>query len=99
MGAGIAQVAAQSGLAVVLIDVSPDYVQKGLAGIRPQLDKAVSKGKLKAEDAPPPALRLQAGPGAQDGAPAQFAVEPGPEDEPDKTQVCSDPPRAPPPVA
>ena len=51
MGAGIAQVAAQSGIDVILIDVAPDLVQKGLAGIRGQLDKAVGKGKLKGEEA------------------------------------------------
>src|SRR5205823_5418482 len=44
MGAGIAQVAAQSGLEVYLIDVSRDFVEKGLAGIRAQLDRAVGKG-------------------------------------------------------
>ena len=49
MGAGIAQVAAQSGIDVILIDVAPDLVQKGLAGIRGQLDKAEGKGKLKGE--------------------------------------------------
>ena len=51
MGAGIAQVAAQSGISVVLIDVNADLVEKGVAGIRAQLDRAVSKGKMKADDA------------------------------------------------
>ena len=62
MGAGIAQVAAQSGLRVVLVDVSSELVQRGLGGIRAQLDKAVSKGKLEADEAQaalsPPQRRL-----------------------------------------
>ena len=58
MGAGIAQVAAQSGIEVILIDVGPDLVQKGLAGVRSQLDKAVGKGKLKAGDAQAAIARL-----------------------------------------
>ena len=99
MGAGIAQVAAQSGLAVVLIDVSPDYAQKGLAGIRAQLDKAVSKGKLKAEDAHAVAQRLKAGAGAQDGAGAQFAIEAVTENESVKKKVFADLARALPPDA
>jgi len=99
MGAGIAQVAAQSGLAVVLIDVSPDYVQKGLAGIRAQLDKAVSKGKLKAEEAHAAAQRLKAGTGAQDGAAAQFAIEAVTENESVKKKVFADLAKALPPDA
>ncbi|MCF8030562.1 MAG: 3-hydroxybutyryl-CoA dehydrogenase [Desulfohalobiaceae bacterium] len=50
MGSGIAQVAAQAGYSVVLHDISDDLVQKGLSGIRKQLDKAVSKGKLEEAD-------------------------------------------------
>ena len=42
MGAGIAQVAAQSGIEAVLIDVSPDLVQKGIAGIRSRTRGALS---------------------------------------------------------
>jgi 3-hydroxybutyryl-CoA dehydrogenase len=46
MGAGIAQIAAQSGLKVFLSDVSIDVATKGRAGIVKQLDKAVERGKL-----------------------------------------------------
>ena len=94
MGAGIAQVAAQGGLDVVLIDVDPAYVQKGLAGIRAQLDKAVSKGKLKADDAQAAAARLKAGSSAQDAAHADFAVEAVTESEAVKRKVFQDLARA-----
>jgi len=88
MGAGIAQAGAQSGLQVILIDVSPELVQKGLAGIRTQLDKAVGKGKLKAEDAQAALARLK--PGALDDArSAQFAVEAVTENEEVKKKVFS----------
>jgi 3-hydroxybutyryl-CoA dehydrogenase len=86
MGAGIAQAAAQSGVEVVLIDVSPDFVQKGLAGIRAQLDKAVGKGKLKAQEAQAAAARLRAGT-AEDARGAQFAVEAVTENEEVKKKV------------
>src|SRR3989449_9803495 len=88
MGAGIAQVAALSGIEVVLIDVSPELVQKGLAGIRAQLDKAVGKGKLKAEDAQAALARLKAGV-LDDARSAQFAVEAVTENEEVKKKVFS----------
>ncbi|HZR10631.1 MAG TPA: 3-hydroxybutyryl-CoA dehydrogenase [Myxococcales bacterium] len=86
MGAGIAQVAAQNGLEVLLIDVNPEFVQKGLAGVRSQLDKAVGKGKLKAEEAQATVSRLKAGT-PEDARRAQFAVEAVTENEEVKKKV------------
>ena len=88
MGAGIAQAGAQSGLQVLLIDVSPELVQKGLAGIRAQLDKAVGKGKLKGEDAQAALARLKSGV-LDDARSAQFAVEAVTENEEVKKKVFS----------
>ncbi len=51
MGAGIAQVLAQAGFEVGLRDIEDRFVEKGLAGIRKNLDRAVSKGKLNQEEA------------------------------------------------
>lgn len=48
MGAGIAQLAAQAGCTVHLIDVNRPAVEKGHAGICTQLDRLVEKGKLSA---------------------------------------------------
>jgi 3-hydroxybutyryl-CoA dehydrogenase len=93
MGAGIAQVAAQSGIEVLLIDVSPEFVQKGLAGIRAQLDKAVSKGKLKAEEVQATLARLKGG-APEDARGAQFAVEAVTENEAVKKKVFADLARA-----
>ena len=89
MGAGIAQVAAQAGLSVILIDVQQELVQKGLAGIKAQLDRAVSKGKLKAEDAQAALGRVRGGT-AHDGRGAQFAVEAVTENETVKKKVFAD---------
>ncbi len=50
MGHGIAQVAAQSGYDVILVDVVPEAVQRGVGHIGKSLEKLVGKGKLSAED-------------------------------------------------
>jgi 3-hydroxybutyryl-CoA dehydrogenase len=98
MGAGIAQAAAQSGLTVVLVDVSSELVQRGLGGIRAQLDKAVSKGKLKADEAQAALSRLSGG-SLEETRSAQFAVEAVTENEPVKKKVFADLARAMPPDA
>lgn len=46
MGSGIAQIAAQAGLRVLLSDISFDAAAKGKSGIVKQLDRSVEKGKL-----------------------------------------------------
>ncbi|MGP4076463.1 3-hydroxybutyryl-CoA dehydrogenase [Halobacillus sp. K22] len=50
MGAGIAQVFAQSGLYVKLNDLNQDALNNGLESIKKRLDRAVGKGKLSRED-------------------------------------------------
>lgn len=50
MGSGIAQVAAQTGLTVWLQDVAEEYVQRGLARIRDNLDRQVEKGRMSADE-------------------------------------------------
>jgi 3-hydroxybutyryl-CoA dehydrogenase len=51
MGAGIAQVAAQSGFQVVIMDVETRFVEKGLATIEKNLKKFAEKGKMSQSDA------------------------------------------------
>jgi 3-hydroxybutyryl-CoA dehydrogenase len=48
MGAGIAQVAAQSGFDVILRDIKQEFVDKGLKGIDKNLSNLVEKGKMEA---------------------------------------------------
>ncbi|HWE26627.1 MAG TPA: 3-hydroxybutyryl-CoA dehydrogenase [Polyangia bacterium] len=50
MGGGIAQVAAQAGVDVVLVDAQRDWAEKGLKRIDGALEKLVQKGKLAAAD-------------------------------------------------
>ncbi|MBC7075168.1 MAG: 3-hydroxybutyryl-CoA dehydrogenase [Syntrophomonadaceae bacterium] len=50
MGAGIAQVAAQSGLKVILRDIKEEFVGNGIKGIDKNLTKMVEKGKMEAAD-------------------------------------------------
>ena len=50
MGSGIAQVAAQSGMDVVLLDASIELAKKGHAGITKQLGRLVEKGKMTREE-------------------------------------------------
>lgn len=49
MGAGIAQVAAQSGYGVVLYDITDEVVQKALAKLGATLQKLVDKGRMSAD--------------------------------------------------
>jgi 3-hydroxybutyryl-CoA dehydrogenase len=50
MGGGIAQVAAQAGISVVLNDIKEEFAQRGLAVIAKNLERTVAKGKLSEED-------------------------------------------------
>lgn len=75
MGAGIAQVAAQGGLAVYLADVTQERADAGKAGITKQLGRLVEKGKLGAEARDEIVGRITAVVGAAGLAPADFLVE------------------------
>ena len=61
MGAGIAQVAAQAGYEVVLVDLKPEFVAKGVAGIEKSLAKFVEKKTLSDADAKAARGRIQTG--------------------------------------
>jgi 3-hydroxybutyryl-CoA dehydrogenase len=50
MGSGIAQVAARAGHDVVLRDVGPRELDRGLAGIRASLERFAAKGTISADD-------------------------------------------------
>jgi len=51
MGAGIAQVSAQAGIEVNLMDIEARFVDKGLATIEKNLKNLVTKGKMEAGEA------------------------------------------------
>jgi 3-hydroxybutyryl-CoA dehydrogenase len=59
MGAGIAQVAAQVGIDVVVTDIARAQLDGAKAGIAKRLQRVVDKGKLTAEDAAAAAGRIR----------------------------------------
>jgi 3-hydroxybutyryl-CoA dehydrogenase len=59
MGAGIAQVSAQSGYDTIVREVDRAFIDKGFGRIKGLLDKSVEKGKLAAADAQATLGRLQ----------------------------------------
>jgi 3-hydroxybutyryl-CoA dehydrogenase len=75
MGSGIAQVAAQAGLQVILNDIKPELVEKGLAGIRKNLYRDVEKGRKTQEEMADILARLTASLDLNDGKDADLAVE------------------------
>jgi 3-hydroxybutyryl-CoA dehydrogenase len=81
MGSGIAQVAAQAGIAVVLADATPELARKGLERMAAGLGKLVEKGKLSAADRGALLGRVKPADGLEDCARAQLVVEAIAEDE------------------
>jgi 3-hydroxybutyryl-CoA dehydrogenase len=76
MGAGIAQLAAQSGARTLLYDPVGDALERGLEAARGRLERAVEKGRLRREDL---GELERAGSLAQLG-PAALVIEAAPED-------------------
>jgi 3-hydroxybutyryl-CoA dehydrogenase len=75
MGSGIAQVAAQAGISVTLVDASPELADKAVARLGAALQKLVEKGKLGAEQRAAVLGRIEAGRGLDDCAGADLAIE------------------------
>jgi 3-hydroxybutyryl-CoA dehydrogenase len=87
MGSGIAQVAAQSGLKVILNDIQTEFVERGLAGISAILTRAVEKGRIPAEEKDAVLAGIQASTDLKDMAAADFVVEAAVEDEALKFEI------------
>jgi 3-hydroxybutyryl-CoA dehydrogenase len=87
MGAGIAQVAATAGYKVLLYDIAPDSIEKGLATINGNMARMVAHNKLTEEarkealDRISPAIELSALAGAD------FVIEAATEDESVKRKI------------
>jgi 3-hydroxybutyryl-CoA dehydrogenase len=61
MGSGIAQVAAQAGLAVHLADVDQEIVEKGLEAIKKNLGRSVEKDRISQEEMDEAMRRIESG--------------------------------------
>jgi len=81
MGQGIAQVAAQAGIDVIIVDAVPDFAQSGIAKIKKQLDRLVEKAKLEAAARDQTLDHLRAGIGHLDLAECDVVIEAAPERE------------------
>ena len=75
MGSGIAQVAAQAGISVTLVDASPELAEKAVQKLGAGLQKLVEKGKFTAEQRSAILGRVEAGKGLDDCAGADLAIE------------------------
>ena len=81
MGAGIAQVAAMSGLDVVMNDIKTEFVEKGFEGISKILSRGVDKGKMSEDDKRAILGRIKTSVGLADMAAADYVVEAATENE------------------
>lgn len=75
MGGGIAQVAAASGLDVIMSDISEECTAAGLATIERNLVRSVEKGKLETDEANAILSRLKTTINLGDMAEADYVVE------------------------
>ncbi|MFD2922908.1 3-hydroxybutyryl-CoA dehydrogenase [Halobacillus naozhouensis] len=75
MGAGIAQVFAQSGLKVKLNDMNEEALKKGIAGIEKRLQRAVDKGKLTADEQANAKERLTGSTDLNDASDCDLVIE------------------------
>jgi len=75
MGNGIAQVAAMSGLNVIMNDISEEFVNKGFATITKNLDRSVEKGKMSKEVRDATLGRIKKSTDIKDMASADYVVE------------------------
>lgn len=81
MGNGIAQVAAMSGVQVIMNDIKEEFVQRGLNNITKILTKNVEKGKMTQEEKENTLGRLKTSTSLEDMAPVDFVVEAASENE------------------
>jgi 3-hydroxybutyryl-CoA dehydrogenase len=85
MGSGIAQVAAQAGLAVHLADVDQKMVEQGLESIKKNLSRSVEKERISQDEMDETLGRIESG--TEYAADADLAIEAAPETIAIKTEV------------
>lgn len=90
MGNGIAQVAAMSGLNVIMSDIKNEFVVRGLGIINKILQRSVDKAKMTSEEMDDVLGRITTTVDLKDMADADFVVEAAIEHEPIKFQIFQD---------
>ena len=89
-GNGIAQVAAASGLNVIMNDIKQEFVEKGVAVIKKNLDRGVDKGKMSEEERDSILERIKGSVDLKDMSKADFVVEAATENESLKLKIFED---------
>ena len=90
MGNGIAQVAALSGLEVIMNDIKTEFVEKGFASIKKNLRRSVDKGRMTDEEMNAILERIKTSVDIKDMGPVDFVVEAATENETIKFQIFKD---------
>ena len=75
MGAGIAQVAAQSGLNILLNDISDEMVARGRLGVERSLDRMIQRGRVKLDERDRIMRRIEVTTSLEDLAATDFVIE------------------------
>jgi len=75
MGSSIAQLAAQSGFEVIMMDLETRIIEKGLMEIEKSLDRLISKGKLTREDKKEALSRIRGVTELSEGKEADLVIE------------------------
>ncbi len=75
MGAGVAQVAAQAGVNILLNDVSEEMCRRGLETVERNLDRMVQRGRMKLEERDRLLRRIEITHRLEDLASADFVLE------------------------
>ncbi len=87
MGNGISQVAAASGLDVIMNDIKTEFVERGMKTITKNLNRGVEKGKMTGEERDAVLGRIQTSTDLKEMASADFIVEAATEKEDLKFQL------------
>jgi len=87
MGGGIAQVAAASGLTVILHDISQEFVDRGLAAISKNLQRGVDKGRMSGDEKEAIMSRITPSTNLVSMQSADFVVEAASENEKIKFEI------------
>lgn len=90
MGSGIVQVAATSGLSVVMNDIKDEFVEGGFSTIEKSLDRMIKKEKITEEDKKGILSRIEGSTSLEDMVKADFVVEAATENEVLKQKIFND---------
>lgn len=90
MGSGIAQVAAASGLSVLMSDIKEEFLEKAFSAIENSLGRMIKKEKITKEDRKAILGRIEGTTSIDDMAKADFVVEAATENETLKLDIFRD---------